>query len=104
MDIVNRYILKGRWGGKVIPLNGNIDFDTKFISSQEVLKVIERSKVTGISECYCRTTQRKNRNPNCDHPLFTCIHIGFGKSLYDIPYKSYNLKKVSNSKIRSWPA
>lgn len=99
MDIVNRYILKGRWGGKVIPLNVNIDFDTKFISSQEVLQVIERSKVTGISECYCRATQRKNRAPNCDHPLFTCIHIGFGKSLYDIPYKSYNLKKVPKSEI-----
>jgi len=99
MGFVNKYILKGRWGGKVIPLNTNIDFDTKFISSQEVLKVIERSKVTGISECYCRATQRKHSAPNCDHSLSTCIHIGFGKSLYEIPYKSYNLKKVPKSEI-----
>jgi len=99
MGFVNRHILKGRWGGKVIPLNTNIDFDTKFISSQEVLKVLERSKVTGISECYCRTTQRKNNAPNCDHSLSTCIHIGFGKSLYEIPYKSYNLKNVSKREI-----
>ncbi len=99
MGIVNRYILKGRWGGKVIPLNKNIYFDTKFIASQEVLKVLERSKVTGISDCYCRSTQRKFSVPNCDHPLSTCIHIGFGKSLYEIPYKSYNLKKVSKREI-----
>ena len=99
MGFVNKYILRGRWGGKVIPLNKNIGVDTKFISSQEILELLDRSKVRGIGWCYCRVTQRKYEAPNCDHPINTCIHFGFGKSLYEIPYKSYNLKKVSKKEI-----
>jgi len=99
MGIVNQFILRGRWGGKVIPLNKNISYDSKFISSQEILKILERSSVRGISWCYCRTTQRKYETPNCDHPINTCIHFGFGKTLYEIPFKSYNLKKVSKKEI-----
>ncbi|MFX0040929.1 MAG: 4Fe-4S binding protein [Promethearchaeota archaeon] len=99
MGMVNRYLLKGRWGGRVVPLARNIDFDSKFISSQEILEILKRSNVTGISWCYCRSVQRKYEKPNCDHPLFSCIHLGFGKSLYEIPYKSHNLKKVSKREI-----
>ena len=99
--IANRYVLKSRWGGKVIPLNKNFDVDTKFLPSQEVLALLSRSKVTGISNCYCRETQRKHSDaPNCDHPIKTCIHIGFGKSLREVPYKSENLEKVSKDVIR----
>ena len=101
IKIVNRYIFKSRWGGKVIPLSVNFDVETKFLPSQEILALLSRSKVTGISNCYCRETQRKNSNtPNCDHPIKTCIHIGFGKSLRDIPYKSENLVKVSKGEIQ----
>jgi len=101
IKIVNRYVLKSRWGGKVIPLNINFDVETKFLPSQEILALLSRSKVTGISNCYCRETQRKHSDtPNCDHPIKTCIHIGFGKSLREIPYKSENLVKVSKSEIR----
>ena len=92
----NRYIFKSRWGGKVIPLNVNFDVETKFLPSQEILALVSRSKVTGIFNCYCRETQRKHSDtPNCDHPIKTCIHIGFGKSLREIPYKPENLVKVS---------
>ena len=101
IKIVNRYIFKSRWGGKVIPLNVNLDTETKFLPSQEILALLSRSKVTGISNCYCRETQRKHSGtPNCDHPIKTCIHIGFGKSLREIPYKSENLEKVSKSEIK----
>jgi len=101
IKIANRYILKSRWGGKVIPLNVNLDAETKFLPSQEILALLSRSKVTGISNCYCRETQRKHSDtPNCDHPIKTCLHIGFGKSLREIPYKSENLVKVSKSEIK----
>ena len=99
MGIANRFLLKGRWGGKVVPLNRNISFDSKFVASQEILEILDRSKVRGIGWCYCRNTQRKYEIPNCDHPINTCIHLGFGKSLYEIPNKSYNLKKVSKNEI-----
>ncbi len=99
MGFVKKYILKGRWGGRVVPLQKNIDFDTKFISSQEILEIISRSNIGGIGWCYCRSIQRKYEEPNCDHPIFSCIHLGFGKSLYEIPYKSYNLKKASKKEI-----
>jgi len=99
--IANRYIFKSRWGGKVIPLNVNLDVETKFLPSQEILALLSRSKVTGISNCYCRETQRKHSDvPNCNHPINTCIHIGFGKSLREIPYKSENLVKVSKNEIK----
>ncbi len=101
MELVNRYIFKSRWGGKVIPLNVNLDMETRFLPSEEILALLSRSKVTGISNCYCRETQRKHSDtPNCDHPIKTCIHIGFGKSLREIPYKSENLVKVSKSEIK----
>jgi len=101
IKLVNRYIFKSRWGGKVIPLNVNLDMETKFLPSEEILALLSRSKVTGISNCYCRETQRKHSDPpNCDHPIKTCIHIGFGKSLREIPYKSENLVKVSKREIK----
>ncbi|MFX1391074.1 MAG: 4Fe-4S binding protein [Promethearchaeota archaeon] len=99
MGILNKYILRNRWGGRIVPLNLNIDINSKFISSQEIIDIAERSKVTGISWCYCRSVQRKYEEPNCDHPLYSCIHLSSGKNLYEIPYKSYNLKKVSKKEI-----
>ncbi|MDX1798919.1 MAG: hypothetical protein R3255_09755, partial [Candidatus Lokiarchaeia archaeon] len=33
--IINKYLLKGRWGGRVVPLGKNINFESKFIPSQE---------------------------------------------------------------------
>ena len=97
--ILNRRVLKGRWGGKVIPLNKNIDAETRFLPTQEILELVKRSSVTGISWCYCRAVQRKYNEPNCDHPLYTCIHLSFGQSLYEIPNKSLNLKQVSKERI-----
>jgi Pyruvate/2-oxoacid:ferredoxin oxidoreductase delta subunit len=96
---LNRYIMRGRWGGKVIPLNKNIEAETRFLPTQEILEILSRSNVAGISWCYCRSVQRKYNEPNCDHPLYTCIHLSFGQSLYEIPDKSINLKKVSKEKI-----
>ncbi|MHA2050094.1 MAG: 4Fe-4S binding protein [Promethearchaeota archaeon] len=99
LGFVNKYILKGRWGGRVVPLNKNISIDVKFIPSQEILEILHRSKVVGIGECYCRTVQRKQGIDKCDNPIHTCIHFGLGKSLYEIPFKSTNLKKVTKKKI-----
>ena len=99
MGFVNQYFLKGRWGGKVVPLNKNINSDTKFISTQEILEILERSNVVGISWCYCRAVQRKYNKPNCQNSLYTCIHLSSGNSLYEIPYKSLNLTKVTKSEI-----
>ncbi len=99
MGIVNKYILKGRWGGKVIPLNKNISAETRFLPTQEILEILSRSNVVGVGWCYCRAVQRKYNYPNCDNPIYTCIHLSFGTSLYEIPNKSYNLKKVSKDEI-----
>ncbi|MFX0069556.1 MAG: DUF362 domain-containing protein [Candidatus Hermodarchaeota archaeon] len=99
MGIVDKYFLRGRWGGKIVPLNININLETKFLPTQEVVEILNRSNVAGIGWCYCRSVQRKYNEPNCNHPLYTCIHLGFGKSLYEIPHKSYNLKKVSKQEI-----
>jgi NAD-dependent dihydropyrimidine dehydrogenase PreA subunit len=99
MGVIDKYLLRGRWGGRVVPLNKNINPETRFLPTQEVLEILNRSNVAGIGWCYCRSVQRKHNEPNCDHPLYTCIHLGFGKSLYEIPNKSYNLKKVSKQEI-----
>ena len=99
MDLINRYMLKKRWGGKVVPLNKNIASEVIFLPTQEIMEILKRSKVTGIANCYCRETQRRNNKPNCNHTLRTCIHIGSGKSLYDIPRKSVNLRKISRKEV-----
>jgi len=99
MGIFDKYILKGRWGSRVIPLNKNIDIDSRFLPTQEILKLLSRSKVAGIGWCYCRSVQRKYSNPKCDHPLYTCIHLSSSTSLYEIPFKSENLKRVSKQQI-----
>lgn len=99
--ITNKYLMKGRWGGRVIPLNTNFDPETRFLPTQEILSILSKSKVTGISKCYCRETQKKyGDNPQFSYPLETCIHIGLGKDLQEIPYKSENLKKVSKQEVK----
>jgi Pyruvate/2-oxoacid:ferredoxin oxidoreductase delta subunit len=97
--ILNKRVMKGRWGGMVIPLNKNIDTETRFLPTQEILEILKRSSMTGISWCYCRAVQRKYDDPNCNHPLYTCIHLSSGQSLYEIPNKSINLKKISKEEI-----
>lgn len=100
INYVNRYIFKSRWGGRVVPLNKNISSDIVFLPTEEILEILNRSKVTGIGNCYCREKQRMySTTPNCDHPIKTCIHIGMGKSLNEIPNKSENLKKVSQQEV-----
>ena len=100
--ITNRYLMKGRWGGQVVPLNINFDPETRFLPTQEILSILSKSKVTGISNCYCRETQIKyGDNPDFNYPLQTCIHIGLGKDLQEIPYKSENLKKISKQEVKT---
>ena len=71
MGILNRYILKGRWGGKVVPLNTSIHVDSRFLPTEEILEILSRSNVVGVGWCYCRSIQRRYEEPNCDHPLYT---------------------------------
>jgi len=99
LGIIDKYLLHGRWGGRVVPLNRNIPVITNFSPTEEILEIIKRSNITGISYCYCRMIQRAFNEPNCDHPLNTCIHVSFGQSLYEIPHKSENLKKVDKKEI-----
>jgi ferredoxin len=98
-QVINSYLLKGRWGGRIIPLNKNFEPQTRFLPTQEIIKLVNNSNITGISWCYCRSVQRKYENPNCDHPLNTCIHLGFGHSLYEIPNKSKNLRESSKNEV-----
>ncbi len=100
LDYVMKRFFKGRWGSKVIPLNINYSIDSRFSPAEEILSLLERSHVLGIGTCYCRTRQRqRSEKPNCNHPTYTCIHIGVGNSLYDIPFKSENLKRVSKKEV-----
>ncbi|MHA1195288.1 MAG: ATP-binding protein [Promethearchaeota archaeon] len=93
-------ILKRKWGGKIIPLGKNLNPETYFLPSQKIISLLSRSNVVGISKCYCRETQHKYlERSNFDNPIETCIHISFGKSLKEIPYKSENLRKVSKDEI-----
>ena len=93
-------LLRGRWGTKVVPLRVNFAPETRFLPTQEILSIIERSNAWGKAYCYCRYSQRKhNDTPNCDHPLWTCLHISPGNSLYDIPYKSEKMKRISKEEV-----
>ncbi|MHA1343454.1 MAG: ATP-binding protein [Promethearchaeota archaeon] len=93
---IMRSILKGRWGGRVVPLNINIPVETKYLPSQEIFEIISRSKVFGIGKCYCRTKHKR-----CDNPIYTCILLGIkaGRSLYEINYRDVAFEKVSKDKI-----
>jgi Pyruvate/2-oxoacid:ferredoxin oxidoreductase delta subunit len=99
MEMLSKSLLRGRWGGRVVPLNKNIEMSTQFSPNEEIMEIINRSNIMGVSYCYCRTIQRAFDEPKCDHPIYTCIHVGFGKSLREIPYKSKNLKRVKKDKI-----
>lgn len=96
---VNKHILKGKWGGRVVPLNRNIEVGTKFAPIQEITEILGRSNVIKISYCYCRTIQRAKGNYNCDHPLFTCIHLGSGKYINEVPLSEKAFNKVSKEEV-----
>lgn len=91
-----RTFLKGRWGGRVVPLNINIPIETKYLPQQEILEIVSRSKVFGIGNCYCRI-----KHKNCNNPIHTCIGLIplNGRSLREINYKNVYFKRVSKQKI-----
>lgn len=97
--LIGRVVFKNRWGSKVVPLNVNFAPETKFLPTEEILSIIERSNVWGKAWCYCRTNQRRHGEPNCDHPLYTCLHISPGNTLYEVPFKSANMKKISKEEV-----
>ena len=88
--------LRGRWGGRVVPLNTNIPTETKYLPHQEILNIIARSHVFSIGYCYCR-----RKHHNCDNPLYTCMGLGVppGKTLYTIDSKKEFFKEVSKEEI-----
>ncbi len=96
---LNLHLLKGRWGGRVVPLNINIETGTKFAPIQELTEIISRSSVTKVSYCYCRSVQRATGTPNCDHLLYTCIHVGSGKYLNELHLKKKEFKDVSKEEV-----
>lgn len=89
-------ITKGKWGGRVVPLNVNIPVETKYLPTQEILEILNRAKVMAIGECYCR-----KKHKNCNNPTHTCIILGLGseRSLYDIPYRKIVHKHVSREQL-----
>ncbi|MFX1414940.1 MAG: 4Fe-4S binding protein [Promethearchaeota archaeon] len=101
LNFIIKYLLKDKWGGRVVPLNKNIEPQVKFLPSQEILELITKSNVVGIASCYCREKQRKcGIRANCTHPLNTCIHLSYGKSLHEIPFKSNNLERSSKDYVK----
>jgi len=96
---VNQHLLEGKWGGRIVPIERNIEVGTKFAPIQEITEIISRSNVTKVSYCYCRTIQRAQEEPNCDHPLYTCIHISSGKYLNEVPFKDKEFKHVSKEEV-----
>lgn len=92
-------IFKGMWGSRVVPLNYNIDAETKFLPRQEIIEIISRSEVYAIGECYCRKKHQKETG--CTHPRNTCILINApqGKSLYDIGEREIVYKNVSKEYV-----
>ena len=82
VSFIGRVVFKNRWGSKVVPLNVNFSPETRFLPTEEILSIIERSNVWGKAWCYCRTNQRRHEEPNCDHPLYTFLHISPGNTLY----------------------
>lgn len=101
LEFVIKYIFKDKWGGRVIPLNLNIEPHVTFLPSQEILELISRSNVVGVATCYCRDIQRKHEiKNNCTYPINTCLHLGYGKSLYEVPFKSEDLKMVSKDRVK----
>jgi NAD-dependent dihydropyrimidine dehydrogenase PreA subunit len=95
MEFLDSHFLRGRWGGRIIPLNENIDVSTKFAPTQEIVEIVSRSNVAKVSYCYCRTVQRTYNEPNCDHPLYTCIHLSYGKDLKEIAGKNKNFRNIT---------
>ena len=91
-----RNVTKGRWGGRVVPLNINIPAETKFLPYQEILEIISRSNVFAISVCYCRTKHR-----NCNNPTHTCFMFGprSKRSFKEIPSREVGYKHVSKEEL-----
>jgi NAD-dependent dihydropyrimidine dehydrogenase PreA subunit len=97
--MISNRVLRKRWGSRVIPLKKNISHKLKFSPTQEIKEIVKRSDVSGVSWCYCRSSQRKDNISKCDHPLYTCIHLASGSYLREIPFKSLKLKKASKDEI-----
>ncbi len=94
--VMGSRLLKGKWGGRVIPLDVNIPAETVYLPTQEILSLVSRSNVFAIGECYCR-----KKHQRCDNPTGTCILLGpaGAKALVDIPYRTSEFKRVTKDRV-----
>ena len=70
--LVGQKIFRGRWGSKVVPIERTFFPETKFLPSEEILSLIERSGVLGIAWCYCRTRAMQRGEKTCEIGRASC--------------------------------
>ena len=89
---------KSMWGADIIndlynagtPFYYPIPVDKEIVVEDEVLlyddyeKIIRRNSVIAVSTCQCRMGQDidGSRDPNCDHPMETCMTTGEQAAFY----------------------
>ena len=81
------------YGSKVIPLDVKIEGIPTIAPTEEIMSLIRRMPAVSIGYCYCRDKEK-----NCNNPIWTCIHIGIAKHLEElggkIPLKSSSIEEV----------
>jgi len=82
------------WGTRVVPIKAAIHPKVEILPYQEFEELVSRSAVSGIGECWCRSTFR-----NCDAPTNTCIHLAFGEHRQDLINRGH-VAQVSREEIR----
>ena len=82
------------WGTRVIPIREAINPQTEILPYQEFEELLMRSSVSGIGQCWCRSTFKR-----CNAPTDTCIHLAFGEYRPGLIDRGH-VSKVSRDEIR----
>ncbi len=62
---------------RVIPITQSIESTQQILASEEIYKIIDEVDYIALLPCACRTRAEKLGNRQCDHPIDSCLIIGF---------------------------
>lgn len=67
---------------RILPVQKSIKLEQNILSHEDIEEIIEDAEILGLQKCACRTRMEYLGKRKCQHPLESCISVGWGARLF----------------------